>query len=129
MFCYLMLYITSKQEIKSFWANPRFYLTDPWNWVDLSIFFLANMFLVTLNMCVFNGTIYGEDGIYGIYTIRTYGAVCCWFMWIKVFYWMRIFRNFAYFITIIIATIIDSSSFVIMLLIIVCAFANLFFII
>ena len=65
----------------------------------------------------------------GIYTVRTYGALCCWFMWIKVFYWMRIFRNFAYFITIITATIGDSGSFMVMLCIIIFAFANMFFII
>lgn len=42
---------------------------------------------------------------------------------------MRIFRNFAYFITIITATIVDSGSFMVMLSIIIFAFANMFFII
>ena len=124
-----MLYVTSKQEIKSLWANPKFYFTDFWNYVDMCIFILANTFLLTLNISVLTNKIYGENGFLGVYSIRTYGGLCCWFMWIKVFYWMRIFKNFAYFITIIMATIRDSGSFMVMLCIIIFAFANLFFVI
>ena len=82
VFCFYMLYVTSKQEIKSLWANPKFCFTDFRNWIDLSIFFLANIFLIKLNRSVFFGRTYGERVIYGIYSIRTYGALCCWFMWI-----------------------------------------------
>ena len=28
VFCFYMLYVTSKQEIKSLWANPKFYLSQ-----------------------------------------------------------------------------------------------------
>ena len=55
MFCFYMLYVTTKEEIKSCFSNPRFYFTDPWNYVDCSIFFLVNLFLLTLNICVVNG--------------------------------------------------------------------------
>jgi hypothetical protein len=64
-----------------------------------------------------------------IHAVRVVGAISCFLMWIKIFYWMRLFKNTAYFINLIIATFKDSSSFACMLLIIICAFTNLFFII
>ena len=55
LFCFFMLYITSKQEIKSLISNPLFYFTDPWNIIDMSIFILAILFLCSLNFSVLNG--------------------------------------------------------------------------
>lgn len=45
-------------------------------------------------------------------------------MWIKVFYWMRLFKDTSYFIILIMRTITDSAAFIVMLLIIFFAFAN-----
>ena len=52
-----------------------------------------------------------------------------WIMWVKLFYWMRLFKNTAHFITLISRTIYDVRIFMLMLLIILCSFANFFFLI
>ena len=61
--------------------------------------------------------------------IRTVAALAAFLLWIKVFYWMRLFRKTAYFITLITQTIFDIKVFVLMLLLIISAFANFYFII
>jgi hypothetical protein len=63
-----------------------------------------------------------------IHSIRTIGALAGWVMWIKVFYWMRLFKETSYFIILIERTCTDSASFMIMLFIILFAYANLNFI-
>jgi hypothetical protein len=64
-----------------------------------------------------------------IHSIRTVGALAGWVMWIKVFYWMRLFKSTSYFIILIVRTITDSASFITMLLIVFFAYANMNFII
>jgi hypothetical protein len=63
-----------------------------------------------------------------IQIIRTVGALAGWVMWVKVFYWMRMFKDTSYFIILIMRTITDSLSFMIMLFIILFAYANMNFI-
>jgi len=111
-------------EIKQFLKEPMGYLGDAWNWVDLLSFIFNFFFLIFINLNVGSGRI-----IVPISFTRIVGATSCFLMWIKVFYWMRLFKSTAYFINLIIQTFADSNSFALMLLIIVCAFANLFFII
>lgn len=48
-------------------------------------------------------------------------------MWIKVFYWMRLFRNSGYYITLILQTINDIKVFMGLVALIIVAFANVFF--
>jgi hypothetical protein len=99
------------------------YLNDYWNWIESCSLLLNLTFLILLNIDVLaNKTIHKVD------TIRTIGAIGCWFMWIKVFYWMRLFKATAHFITLIFTTIYDVRIFTLMLLIIIIAFANFFFI-
>jgi hypothetical protein len=50
-------------------------------------------------------------------------------MWIKVFYWMRLFSSLAYYVKLIMQTISDSFPFMIMVAIIISAFANYFYVI
>ena len=80
-------------------SDPMFYFSDLWNSLDIVIILQELLFLTALNITVFTGTVC--NGWLEITRIRAYGAICCWLMWVKIFYWMRIFREKAYFITII----------------------------
>ena len=50
-------------------------------------------------------------------------------MWCKMFYWMRLFESTAYYVKLIQQTIADCMTFMLMVLIIILAFANFFLII
>jgi hypothetical protein len=50
------------------------------------------------------------------------GAYACFFMWIKIFYWMRLFQSLAYYVKLIYQTISDISAFMLMVLIILTSF-------
>jgi len=50
-------------------------------------------------------------------------------MWIKVFYWMRLFSALAYYVKLIQQTFSDSFNFMLMVLIIINAFANYYYVI
>jgi len=63
-----------------------------------------------------------------IESIRTLGSISSFFMWIKVFYWMRLFKNSAIFVTLIVSTLSDLRTFLMVVLIILLAFANFFYI-
>lgn len=61
--------------------------------------------------------------------MRTIGAYACFFMWLKMFYWMSLFESTAYYVKLIKQTIADCMTFMLMILIILLAFANFFLII
>jgi len=82
------------------------------------------VFLILLNIDVISTKM-----IISARVIRTIGAVGCWILWIKVFYWMRLFKATAHFITLIFTTIYDVRIFSLMLGIIIIAFANFFFVV
>lgn len=50
-------------------------------------------------------------------------------MWIKVFYWMRLFASLSYYVKLIMQTIADAMPFMTMMTIIIAAFGNYFFVI
>ena len=56
------------------------------------------------------------------------GSFASFFMWIKVFYWMRLFKSMAYFVKLIQQTISDSLNFMFMVGLITVSFANFFFV-
>ena len=56
-------------------------------------------------------------------------AVCCFLLWIRVYYLMRVFQDTAHFITLISQIITDVKTFSIMLVIIGMAFANFYYVI
>jgi hypothetical protein len=76
----------------------------------------------TMTMCMQNEWI-------PIELIRTIGACSSFLMWIKVFYWMRLFSELAYYVKLIQDTITESGAFMLMVCIIICSFANFFFVI
>jgi hypothetical protein len=61
--------------------------------------------------------------------IYTVGGFATFFMWIKVFYWMRLFSALAYYVKLIQQTFADSFNFMLMVFIIINAFANYYYVI
>lgn len=86
----------------------------------LNLIFLAFM----------NINVYAETNEFVTKTwINTIGAIATWCMWIKVFYWMRLFNFSAHYVTLITQIIDDVRVFMLMLIIVMTAFANFFYII
>lgn len=86
---------------------------------------LNAIFLTLCTICIFTGS----DETFSLETLRSYGAFACFFMWLKVFYWMRLFSSLAYFVKLIMQTISDSLPFMTMVAIIIFAFGNYFYVI
>jgi hypothetical protein len=72
------------------------YFSDPWNCVDALSLSTNFIFLM---MCTFNFSF--ENEYWSVEVLRTYGAFATFFMWIKVFYWMRLFSSLAYYVKLI----------------------------
>lgn len=133
LFCYLLTVICYafalyffKAEYGSFIKiGYKNYFTDPWNVLDTCSISLNITFIALL---VLNITIESNEYI-PKYNIRTLGAVASFFMWLKVFYWMRLFPDTAHYVTLITSTVSDVKIFFIMIMIILAAFANFFYII
>ena len=58
--------------------------------------------------------------------LRILASICCFFMWTKSFYWLRLFTETAYFVKLITETFEDIKVFSMIMLIIILAFANSF---
>ena len=56
-------------------------------------------------------------------------AIACFFQWIKLYGMMRIFAKYAHFITVIFEVIKDIQVFGVMLIILMFAFSNFFYVI
>lgn len=90
---------TELRQIKSEGCG---YFTEGWNWIDMLSCAFCSVFIVMMNMCIYDETLEFKPEI-----IRTVAALACFIMWIKCFYWMRLFESFAHFITLITQTIYD----------------------
>jgi len=100
------------------------YLGDFWNVNDaVSLSFNSSFIICTTIDFIFERPIISLD------IINTIGGFACFFMWIKVFYWMRLFEALAYYVKLIVQTLIDSGNFMLMVFIIISAFANFFYVI
>jgi len=99
------------------------YFGDPWNCIDMTGICTNAFYLY----CCLHTYIAGEAAA-NVNTINMYGSFAVFFMWIKVFYWMRLFASLAYYVKLIMQTISDSVPFMAMMLIILCAFANFFYV-
>jgi hypothetical protein len=113
------IWFFSISELVECYNDWRRYFTSFWNWIDMGSFWLNTIFIGVLNYNVYMG-----QNIVDITVVRTIGAVAGFVMWIKVFYWMRLFRYTSYFITLIVKSVTDTRYFMIMLLIIYCAYGN-----
>ena len=90
--------------------------------IDMSIVYLNMVFLIML--C---GDVLLEKVYFPLMIIQIVGSFGIFCMWLKVFYWCRIFSSLAYYVKLIVQTLADSAPFMLMCLIILIAF-GLFFI-
>jgi len=60
--------------------------------------------------------------------ILTIGSWGMFLMWIKVFYWFRLFSSYAYYVRLIMQTIFDSRKFMILVVIILISFGNFIYV-
>lgn len=111
-------------EIKSMFTDGIEYFSDPWNCIDAMSLSTNTVFLT---MCTLNFSF--ENEYFDVELVRTTGAFSCFLMWIKVFYWMRLFSSLAYYVKLIQQTLSDAMPFMLMVVIIVFAFANFFYVI
>jgi len=73
------------------------YFGDYWNVIDTMSLLLNAIYLGMFTSCC---TV--ETELFTIESMNTVGSFCCWFMWIKVFYWMRLFESLAYYVKLIV---------------------------
>jgi hypothetical protein len=111
-------------EVQQMFASGFQYFDDPWNCVDATSLGLNCSFLILSSIDIVN-----ENEFIDVELIRSFGSFACFFMWIKVFYWMRLFSSLAYYVKLIQQTITDSMNFMLMVAIIVFSFANFFYVI
>ena len=93
------------------------YFMDIYNYVDWAAF--------VLNMWVLYATsAYQPDKDHDRYTIRTLAALLVFFMWIKTFYWMRLFTSTSFYVRLIKETLFDIRYFLILFIFILMTFGN-----
>ena len=92
---------------------------DVFNWIDLTS--------ATLNFLVLFSFGWGLD-IFTENTARLMAAISVVFMWAKVFYWMRLFSQTSYYIRMVVDTLSDVSTFLILFFAILFTFGNAIFI-
>ena len=105
------------------------YFGAMWNIIDLLQFLLCGKYLICFSYMVVETDCdqISFEFITPIY-FRNIGSVACFLLWIKVFYWMRLFSEPAYFLRLITETIRDLKVFSCLVIIIFLAFSNFFFI-
>ena len=122
IFCsgYLLQYAYMESlEMKD---NTFDYLCDYWNFFDMCNLVTNGLFLWALNSSLLFDIRYEE------HWVRKIGGISCFFLWIKVFYWMRLFQSAAHFLNLITETVVEIKMFSIMLCIIMLAFGSFFFV-
>ena len=111
-------------EVKQMLVNGLEYFSDYWNCID-TVSILCNLTLISS----YSYTLIMENEQIDIRLIRTFGAFASFLMWVKIFYWMRLFSSLAYYVKLIQDTIIEMSNFILMVMIICLAFANYYYIV
>jgi len=105
-------------------VNGMEYFSDYWNCIDAISLSINSIYLTMLSTCFILG-----NELFQVELVRTFGAFACFFMLIKVFYWMRLFSSLAYYVKLIQQTISDSLYFMLMVFLIILSFANFFYVI
>ena len=93
------------------------YFTDVFNYVDWGAFVL-NLWLL------YATSAYQKDEDNDRTTIRTMAAVSVFLMWIKSFYWMRLFTDTSFYVRLIRETLFDIRYFLILFIFILMTFGN-----
>ena len=89
------------------------YFTDFWNLIDLAALLISAFYMVGS----LSGFLYEQNQ-------QIVGSVAALLLWIKMFYWMRLFRAFAAFIRMITEILKDIQVFMVMLLLCLAAFTS-----
>lgn len=113
----------SQNELSALRESGFSYFNDPWNFVDINIAVLSQVVQTTYAICC-----YYQEELMSVKLMRNMGAFLCFFMWVKVFYWMRLFPSYSYYVKLIVQTIIDSMQFMVMNFIIMISFASFYYI-
>ena len=118
-----LLCIFGSLEVRQLFQGGFEYFQDPWNCIDMASLYLNASFLSMFIICI-----YREEEYFNMDFMHLIGAFACFFMWIKIFYWMRQFSSLAYYVKLIQQTIQDICSFMLMVLIIFISFAAFFYV-
>lgn len=110
-----------KAEIRQVHIQRWSYLTSIWNYAD----FMPPLGILSIVIADVFGT-QGTDRL-NIYRISVQATVC-FGMWIKIFYFLRIFRQTGFFVNMLLKVIKSSSVFFLLYVLIMCAFGCTFFI-
>ena len=86
----------AKLELTSLYEDRMEYFSDAWNCLDFTSLTLNFLFLAIGITCQLL-----DVWVVDKYTLRTIGAYACFFMWTKMFYWMRLFESTAYYVKLI----------------------------
>lgn len=86
-------------EYKKASQNKKVYFEDMWNIVDL---FSNTMNLLVVMELIFKFLLNVE--LVEIEKLRIVASICCFFMWMKSLYWLRLFHQTAYFVKLITET-------------------------
>ena len=95
-------------------------------WGDIQNWFDTSSTIINLVMLLKYDFFY--DQLYGLGTQQTLAAVAVGLIWFKLFTWMRIYDPTAFFMRLLAETFKDIFDFFIMFLVIISAFANVFYI-
>ena len=121
----VIMMIFAALEVADMWKGetPSDYFNSPWNCLDMLSISMNYVFLV-----MFITNLILKESYFGHNLILDIGSWCMFFMWIKVFYWFRLFTTYAKYIKLIIQTITDMRYFFAMVLIIMLSFGNFMFV-
>jgi hypothetical protein len=122
-FCFFVMFATLEGS-SLVGDGAKAYFSQTWNCIDAISLSLNLTFLTIAAM-----TQIKEAWIIDKAQLLSIGAYATFFMWCKMFYWMRLFESTAYYVTLIVQTISDCMTFMLMILIILLAFGNFFMVI
>jgi hypothetical protein len=125
LICLLCNMFFAALEITQMWKSESLgdYFADFWNCVDMLSISLNYVFLV-----MFGINLVFKEGYFTHNFILDIASWCMFLMWIKVFYWFRLFTTYAKYIKLIIQTITDMRYFFAMVLIIMLSFGNFMYV-
>lgn len=110
-------------ELRQLRQSGPAYFWDAWNFIDVSSWALNFSFMSMFFLCVVLREEYFQREM--ILTIGSWGM---FLMWIKVFYWFRLFSSYAYYVRLIMRTIYDSRKFMNLVVIILISFGNFIYV-
>lgn len=104
-------------EIRQFFREGIDYIISVWNYIDL-IAPIGVIFTIILQLLDFSGKNIDEN------MLRCVFAVTTLFMWMKLLYFLRIFKRTGYLIRLVVEVVGDMGIFLLVLLITVTAFGD-----